>query len=620
MTRWFYTFILSVLFLSAPAQAAEKILSFDSRIAIQPDSSVIVTEIITVTAEQQEIRRGIYRTLPNKYTLPGGRTVQPRLDILEVKRDGKTEPYHIQKSSRETKIYIGQENVFLKPGRYTYTLSYQMGGMVLFEQDYDELAWNVTGTQWAFPIEKATAHVILPNGAPVRSYDAYTGAYGSKDKNFTVRKNIDGSLAFMTTTPLAPRHGITVAVSFPKGYVAEPDMFSASQYDLRPHFMTAAVIGIILFYYILIWLLVGRDLRDEPIIPLFTPPKDISPALCGYIHYMGGISVEKCFAVALVSMATKGAIRIEKEGRKTYKLEKLTGPSAPLSLGEKLLSQKLFTRNARSFTFGKKYSAKAAGAFKTFKKEIIHETGRLYFKKNLLYFVPGVILTLVLMWMIVAKAAFSAYVLILIYIGVLVPDLLLKLVQIPARGFKADMLDIKAILGLLIFIGFFSVMLAEADIVLTIPDMLLGLEFFIIGVITLVFYQLLKAPTIGGRRVMNEIEGFKLFLQTADGEKFRHLDPPEITKELYESYYPYAMALDVEKNWSKKFEAAIISATGEPPGDYHPVWYHGGSFRPGNFSGSMSRGIAAAVTVPSSSSSGGGFSGGGGGGGGGGGW
>jgi len=144
-----------------------------------------------------------------------------------------------------------------------------------------------------------------------------------------------------------------------------------------------------------------------------------------------------------------------------------------------------------------------------------------------------------------------------------------------------------------------------------------------------VFYTLLKRPTLAGRRLMDEIEGFQLYLETAEGDEIRHLKAPTPTPQLFEKYLPYAMALGVENAWSEHF-TDILEQAGTAPGQARsPHWYRGtqvGDFSYANFTQSIGPSLAGAVssssTAPGSSSGGGGggSSGGGGGGGGGGGW
>jgi uncharacterized membrane protein YgcG len=150
------------------------------------------------------------------------------------------------------------------------------------------------------------------------------------------------------------------------------------------------------------------------------------------------------------------------------------------------------------------------------------------------------------------------------------------------------------------------------------------------GILATVFYRLLKAPTMAGAKIRDEVDGFRMFLETAEKRRLEVLHPPQVTPEMFEKFLPYAIALDAENAWSRKFESeAANAATGPADTHYTPSWYSGSSLgRLGT--ASFASGIGAAVasatasaaTAPgrSSGSGGGGSSGGGGGGGGGGGW
>ena len=63
------------------------------------------------------------------------------------------------------------------------------------------------------------------------------------------------------------------------------------------------------------------------------------------------------------------------------------------------------------------------------------------------------------------------------------------------------------------------------------------------------FIYLMRAPTTLGRPIMDQLEGFKLYLETAEKDRL-NLQAPEITAERFEALLPYAVALDVEKPWA----------------------------------------------------------------------
>ena len=134
-----------------------------------------------------------------------------------------------------------------------------------------------------------------------------------------------------------------------------------------------------------------------------------------------------------------------------------------------------------------------------------------------------------------------------------------------------------------------------------------------------------------GRAIVDHIEGFKMYLETAESERMKIIGtPPDRTPELYETFLPYAMALDVEKAWTKQFEPVFEAYERMHHTPYYPLWFIGtdlSGFSSGGFASSFVSSIGSSTISSSSfapgSSSGfgsGGSSGGGGGGGGGGGW
>ena len=128
--------------------------------------------------------------------------------------------------------------------------------------------------------------------------------------------------------------------------------------------------------------------------------------------------------------------------------------------------------------------------------------------------------------------------------------------------------------------------------------------------------------------IMDEIDGFKMYLDTAEQDRLDRMRSPALTPEVFEAFLPYAYALGVENNWCQRFAREIPEEVRQKSG-YHPGWYSGRfhginalNHLGDDFGSSFSSAISSASSPPGSSSGsgGGGFSGGGGGGGGGGGW
>ncbi len=70
---------------------------------------------------------------------------------------------------------------------------------------------------------------------------------------------------------------------------------------------------LLLAYYLLAWVMVGRDPEAGVVITRYEPPVGLSPGTSRYVDRMG--YDHKTFAAALVNLAVKGLVEIKEEGR-----------------------------------------------------------------------------------------------------------------------------------------------------------------------------------------------------------------------------------------------------------------------------------------------------------------
>lgn len=622
------------------ARADERITDFSSAIRVAQTGALTVTETITVNAEGDQIHHGIFRDFPTTYTR-NGRSVRVGFDVLSATLDGHAEPYSVEGIEDGERVKIGDPNTEIEPGQHHFSLTYATDRQIGFFPDYDELYWNVTGNFWKFPIDRAEATIDLPTGAHVTQFSAYTGAAGSTAQNAHVEKISDSEIRFETTARLGVSEGLTVAVGFSKGTVIPPSPAERRAYFFRDNASTiAACLGVLLLlvYFTVGWFEHARHPKRGVIVPLFAPPKDFSPAAVRFVHRMA--YDRKSYSASLVDMAVKGYLKIS-EADHAYTLTR-TGKSegeAGLAHGEVQIAWKLFSSRNSIELKQTNYSAiqQSISALKT---SLTNEYERIYFVTNRHWFFGGlailaitaiasaltcddpVIAGFMLVWlsgwsvgtMFLLHRAWDAWALALAGPGSRILNtfgaLFTSAFALPFTG--------GWILGI--------VMLARAIPVAGALALSAG------GVLAYLFYHWLKAPTLAGAKIYDEMDGFRMFLVTAEKDRLEALNPPNVTPEVFERFLPYAIALDCENQWSKKFEAEAAAAgiTPDASGNYYtPVWYSGSSFGGlgtagfvGALGASMAAAAASAATSPGSSSGsgGGGSSGGGGGGGGGGGW
>ena len=95
-----------------------------------------------------------------------------------------------------------------------------------------------------------------------------------------------GKISFETTRPLYAREGLTIAVAFPKDVVAAPsesDRMGWFLSDWGPPIVGTLGLAGVLGYLFYAWTKAGRDPRPGTVVPLFSPPDDLSPAAMRYI-------------------------------------------------------------------------------------------------------------------------------------------------------------------------------------------------------------------------------------------------------------------------------------------------------------------------------------------------
>jgi len=484
-------------------------------------------------------------------------------------------------------------------------------------------------------MDQVRAVVELPGVAEALDVSAYTGPEGARGQDFTISRDDSGRIRFATTRPLQPREGITVAVSWPKGFVPVPGLREKAGYFLSDNpAAIPAVSGIILLlaYYLSAWSIIGRDPAKGPIIPLFSPPEGFTPAAVRFVTRMG--FDHKSFASAVVHMAVKGFLNIQEEDGE-YTLSKTGADESLLSKGEKQIARKLFQGTDR-MVLDTANHRKIGKAVQGFKKRLKIDFEKLYFQRNSKWLVPGWVISLItLAFMVLSAPEIGAAVFMLVWLSIwTLGCAALVLVTVKAwqgalfsgntGGFSKKLSPMGITLFTLPFVGFefFGIWALSS---LASPAAVVAL-ILIIGV-NFVFYHLMKAPTVRGRKVMDRIEGFKRYLSVAEKHGLDMRNPPEKTPELFEKFLPYALALDVENQWSQQF-ADVLARAGQGT-DYTPTWYTGGDWHrlgatgmANSLGSSFSSAISASSSPPGSGSGGGGggSSGGGGGGGGGGGW
>lgn len=635
MLRWLFAALL-IAFGSLAAHADERITSFESQATVATDASVAVTETISVMVEGRQIRHGIFRDFPTVYDNANGLRMQVSFVVNQVLLDGSSVPYKIEGISGGKRVRIGDASSYVSSGLHKYTISYTATREIGFFDTFDEFYWNVTGNGWSFPIDKARISVVLPAGADISRHSEYTGSAGAKGNNARAQVPANNRYVAETTTALDPGEGLTIAVAWQKGIVTPSSSVQSTWWKVQDNgWMIAGIVTPLaaLLYYYVAWVRVGREPPSGQIIPLFYPPPSIGAAEARYLVEQGFDN--KAFAAALVGLATKGGLKISDDESGTRSLLKVPGSLAAPSEAEKaayaaLPEMRFAIRQSNYRTI----QALKGAIEQSLSRQFVGN----YFNRNGKWLVPGVLVSL-------AGLAYAAWaspsqigipvVFVCVWLGIWWSATLSGLLgavgsMLTGRSLAAKAGAAAKLLFLLPFVAIgIAVPVGAIHFGATSPEMLfIGGIALALVLINVLFFKLMPAATPSGQKVMDQIEGFRLYLSTAEEDRLNALNPPEKTPELFERYLPYAIALDCENEWGAKF-ASVLAAAAAVGAAAAPAWYSGHGWSPhaaSSFGSDLGHSLASTLgsssSAPGSSSGsgGGGFSGGGGGGGGGGGW
>ncbi|MDQ3495091.1 MAG: DUF2207 domain-containing protein [Pseudomonadota bacterium] len=577
--------LLVLLVLLAPtlwsaAWAQERILAYDSVVEVHADGSIDVVERIHVRAEGSNIRRGIYRDFPTRYRDRRGNRVVVGFEVVEVLRDGRAEPWFTERVGNGIRLNTGNDDFLPVPAEYAYTLRYRTTRQLGFFDAHDELYWNAIGTGWMFAIERGSVEVRLPAPVPMAQLTAegYTGVQGARGQDFDARIVAPGVARWTLTRALQAQEGLTIVLSFPKSLVTQPTRQQLLWWMLRDNrgvLVVLAGLVVLLVFCVRRWRRIGRDPAPGTIIVRYDPPDGHTPA---GLRYMSRMKYDtRCFSADLLISAVDGLVRIRNEpgllgSKKNWQLNRRYAKTGEIPTEEqRALLASLFPHHKGDLTLDQENAATVQTALRRHAAELSDRFQPLYFSRN-----SASIMT--------AGA---------IAVGALV---------------------------MAIFLSGGSAM----PVILSLGGAM--------ALVVIIFGILVKAPTVEGRRLMDEIEGLKRYLSVADRDELARLPgpgaavaSPALDAARYERLLPYAVALEVEDAWTRKFTLAVGAAAAAAAASAIHWYQGGGSGDLGSFSkaigSSLSSQIASSSTPPGSSSGGGGggSSGGGGGGGGGGG-
>ncbi|MFR5875127.1 MAG: DUF2207 domain-containing protein [Eubacterium sp.] len=472
---------------------------------VQENNTVNVTEHITTDFNVE--KHGIYRYIPIKNHIQradgSSAVVKAKVSNVDVDKE-----YSAYTEGSNYVIQIGDEDVTLT-GEQEYTISYTYNIGRDLNEDFDELYYNIIGDNWDTYSKNVSFSIEMPKEFDQSKLGFSAGVYGTEGNN-NVNYTVDGNtISGSVDGGLDSYEALTVRLELEEGYFS----FNYAAYAAKLAVMVVLPLIALAIIFIL-WSKYGKDKKIVDVVE-FYPPEGINSAEAA-LWYNGSVTSEQTVGI-LLELANEGYIDIAE----TEKGNSIFGSSKDYRIvkkknaydGQDELKLKFFNGLFKS-GLNYVYISDLEENFYTTANMIVDA---LNDKKEEIFHSKSLKLRFVGWAVSVISAVLSVFVCCQILGGI-------EKIYICAAGVA-------------------------------------------ISVIAFIISFFIRQRTDEGHELKQKINGFKLFLETAEKEKLELL--VEENPEYFYNVLPFAYTLGVSDKWIKNFEGIVIPK---------PDWYNGQTF------------------------------------------
>lgn len=599
---------------------------FDSHISIAADGSITVQEIITEYIAQGGTRHGLFRDFPTGYrgVNPFKSTVP--FTLLQASLDGKPVALNdIQEIDGGVRIFVRDNTSVLAAGEHVFSLTYKTAFQLGYFADYDELTWNVTGSQWQLPIRQSSCTISLPQGAKGLKLGAWLGLPEAKTSPVTMAFKDTGQALFYARRAIAPGEQLTVSVAWEKGFVTPEDDGSATYAAFVQGLRW--LLGALLCLFALLWYCFGKDPKGGVIIPRFEPPSNpfapqscLSPAATGFISAV--LRFEPAhFSALFINLGVKKHCLFAGNAQENS-LSLTRTQSEHSAYAEENIALRTAFDDQGSLVFDEASSPRVRASYGAVENSLNQQFAALWQKNTaliggmaglaiagaglVLFLAMGITedysFLLILFALVTFFWCFAALKTVQFFhhwryeslwgIGaflcfcLFLPSTLLLsafalsggMPWLPALGITGISIALllatralmrqkysawKITLSALKIMAFFAAcLILGASLYGSFPRSS-GTEILALSLLPALFAPLMKRPSQQCRQLLDEIEGLALYIRVAEEDRLAILNPPEHTLQFFEKLLPYAVALGLEDAWGKKFSDVLATLNHE---------------------------------------------------------
>lgn len=499
-----FAFPLIVLFVqnssvgySAPSGISERITSLTTSMNLHREGQATVTEDLTYDFINYA-RTGIQRVFPRWENLGGYFSRERAVTLLEIQRNGTPEPTEQVVTPQYIALKTGTQEVPVT-GVQEYRLRYQLeNAIVRTASGTEQLTVRVTGPALHAPIDTNSFKLH----SPVVPMEATCEIQSLQGQRTNYCQSTDPGLltTFQAVRWLEPNESMVIIATYPAGTFLFP-------LSTKPVPLVPVWVWIILFHLSfigLIWFIVGRDSKGRGVvIPNEELMADIKPYEAGAILAQGATYAS--FMGLILDLARRGIIRFQRyDGSESMTLTvERANTSLPIDPLEKDVLHRLMMytiqnnpkdeEETESASFGL-YSEQSKRAYRLFEGRVSEQLAtRGWFSMN-----PRALQV----YSLVIFSNWSYGVYLLIQYRILDPHLNWMLWQIP---------------------------------------------------LALPLFYFIPRLTREGALARERVKGLARYIEVAEKARLDYHETPQRSREKKDDLLPYAVALNIQKDWKKYF-------------------------------------------------------------------
>lgn len=274
------------------------ITSYNVNITVNENNTLNITE--KIGAYFTTPKHGIYRKIPlyNDVKRLDGTSSKMRAKISNIKVNNK---YSVSITNGYKQIQIGDKNTLVSGLKY-YEISYLYDLGKDKSKKYDELYFNIIGSEWDTNISNVTFTITMPKEFDKSKIGFSSGYKGSTD-NSNVVYNVSGNtISGSYIKTLNANSGLTIRLELPEGYFIN----AHNNLNLSEIFVVALPIFLLIVSFVF-YKIYGKNKYIIETVE-FYPPEGLNSLETAYIY--NGIVKDKDVTSLLIYLANKGYLEI----------------------------------------------------------------------------------------------------------------------------------------------------------------------------------------------------------------------------------------------------------------------------------------------------------------------